>query len=182
MATLFKSLIAVLQIGGGYMITALTLQESLQTNLQTSTIGIFIVFNLISLIGILGGVGLLLNKPYGYPLSIFYQIMQIPYIMTNILVYFFTSGLSFCIIIAENSFNWHLLYGGRFNFAMHSSSLNALGINIIPIISIIFLYRLKKSVNKTSPPNSNTEHTHQTDHSDLETHQYETEKTDNPSS
>jgi len=100
-------------------------------------------------LSIRGGFLLWKGKEKGIGISVIVQIFQIPYIITSSFIYYFVSGLQIVVgtIISSNmikimaTFQLGSLFAVYFENTVKSIEL---GINIIPIVVILYLRRIKK--------------------------------------
>jgi hypothetical protein len=100
----------------------------------------------------IGGFLLFRSKKKGIIISVIAQIFQIPYIVTSSCIYWFSAGFQAIIRIVIESHSvkisgnyfWGCFY--RIFFGNDVRDI-MIGINFIPIIIILYLWKIKKSIN-----------------------------------
>ncbi|MCD6581733.1 MAG: hypothetical protein J7K90_08015 [Desulfuromusa sp.] len=150
MNLLLLRLIAAVEIFGGVwgIVIMLYRMANVLDNLK------FVIFLLLYLIpftlSILAGVFLLKNKVAGLNLSLFVQLLQIPYFALTGLYYSFISGILLGIRISflegTTHYNFNFLFGGYCQIQTGlTAEFAAFGINIFAVVVFGFLlfYKMK---------------------------------------
>jgi len=146
-------LIAIYEMIGGIVGVCITIYTlfSMFESKYIEILGLLLdpVMLILYVLSIRGGFLLWKGKEKGIGISVIVQIFQIPYIITSSLVYYFVSGLQIVVgtIISSNmikimaTFQLGSLFAVYFENTVKSIEL---GINIIPIVVILYLRRIKK--------------------------------------
>ena len=129
---------------------------------EPAIIVICLFFALLFILSIYAGVLLWRKDIRGIDLSIIAQIPQILHLtIPGLFSYSFVSGLSFPLIIeiesakGSISFDFSLEFGSSFDFQSRpSEGVSGIGINLIPMAAIIYLYGLRTKGFPVSPVES----------------------------
>ena len=142
--------ISLIQIIGGILGILISFQFLILLLLPTN---LFIL--LVFLLSLIAGIWLWQEKKLGYLLTYIVQILQVPYIVTNVISYSIVSGLQLAFIIEFSSqilnLNTRFWIGSNANFSIFNEvPFSALGFNIVPLIIILYLvnYQLKQKRQK----------------------------------
>lgn len=153
-----KRLIAVLEIGGGFMgITIMLLSHRWNMNVPVHVWILFVWFTFLFLFGIVSGLALLEKPQLGSALSAVYQAFQIPIVSSPLVTYELLSGL-------QLGFGW--LYGRPavvFEFGARSTLVFwkhtdqwLIGINMLALFFLVYLlFQLRPKVKATEPSSTN---------------------------
>ncbi|MBN2424775.1 MAG: hypothetical protein JXR46_06240 [Calditrichaceae bacterium] len=140
----FLYIIAILQIGGGYL-GIITCMQSIFSSINIPTVIITIPFLSLFLFGIYAGILLLEKKSKGINYSIINFGIQIPYFTSPVLSFYFHSGTYIDLSVGIFNFNYNYLLGSSWYFSILNREIPfALGINLIALIIFIILDRISK--------------------------------------
>jgi len=142
--------ISLIQIIGGVLGILISFQF-LSLHILPISLLILIIF----VLSIIAGIYLWQEKNIGYWLTYIVQVLQVPYVVTNIISYSIVSGLQLAFIIVSSSqilnLNTNFWIGSNANFGIYNEvPFSALGFNIVPVIIILYLvnYQLKQKRQK----------------------------------
>ena len=150
MNKLIKFLLLLCQIGGG-AIGLILVMDNLFSPDQKALI-IHMVFGLIFVFGIVAGVTLLRKPGLGLKLSMIFQAIQIPIIISPAIAYRMFSGATFFIYGGQGGYGAYLHLGGRYFFWFNGGQSWLVGINFIALGFFIFLLSQKKLLTSTVKP------------------------------
>lgn len=150
-------LISLYEIIGGilgictFIILSILMFVSPIVNKNLLTILALIIMIGLYVLSIVAGIVLWRKGPKGINISIIAQAFQIPYVVLSGFTYLFISGLQLgaAVTFAGSSFGLKMLIhigsSGNMDFGSDSKYI-LLGINIVPIIIIFFLKKIKKTI------------------------------------
>jgi len=136
-----KWLLLLFQIGGGAFGLALVAKQLLSTEQTGISLILHIVFTLVFLFGIAAGVALVKKPNLGLLMSLVYQGIQIPIIISPVVAYRMFSGATFFVYGGQTGFGAYLFFGGHYLFWLNGSEPWLVGINFIALALFIFLFR-----------------------------------------
>ena len=139
MNKLLKTIVALLEILGGLVGLALIAGALLDKNLNQGAMIVHIGFVLVFLYGILAGAALIKKPRLGLFLSIIYQGIQIPIIMSSKVSFELFAGATFNIIWHETGFGSNLYFGSRYYFNLNSYQPWCFGVNILAFVLFVLL-------------------------------------------
>ena len=100
-----------------------------------------VIFLILFVLSVLGGVLLWGNKNLGYLFSFIVQLFQIPYIITSSVVYLLVAGASIAPYISSRDMGFTFYIGGKFLFYMGHAVLGyRFGINLIALLFAISIF------------------------------------------
>lgn len=163
----YRGFFIIYCIGGAFAALALILQSLgevarmiisivIENKFENYSFFFFFVYSLfISIYGIFCGLKIANNSPQSRKYVTYYLIPQIPFITISGFTYFMKLGLDFTIYTIFNPAFDQLMelrlnpsIGAYFNInfnLMNNDQLPVLGINFIPVILLLFLYKINKS-------------------------------------
>jgi len=159
-----KTIVLIIQIGGGLLGLGLIGRSLLTEKLTQTAVVIHIAFIFVFLFGIAAGVALVRKPKLGLRLSAVFQAMQIPIIIGLVPSYALASGACFNLYRHATGFGFNFLFGSRYFFSIHNSESWMVGINALALILFILLVkeiRFKAVVAKICEPQTNIEHSPQ---------------------
>jgi hypothetical protein len=137
-----KVLLVVLQIGGGLLGLGLIGRSLWAGDFTSITLIIHGAFAILFVFGILAGVALITKPMLGLVMSLIFQGIQIPIIVSPVIAYNLLSGALFSIYWHETGWgsNWGIL-ASRYYFSINSGEPWYLGINILALVLFVLLIR-----------------------------------------
>ena len=137
-----KIILLIVQIGGGllgfYVIGRVFLTEKM-TPIQVL---ICATFAIVFAFGILAGIALIKKPRLGLILSLIFQAIQIPIIITPVVSYILSSGVYVNYLWHETGWKVeYALLGSRFYFYLNSNEPRCTGVNILALVLFVFLIR-----------------------------------------
>ncbi len=148
MGAWIKRIIAVLQIGGGFMGVILCSEALMNSEKDPIYIAINSVFGFLYLLGIIAGVSLLESGSLGFLLSKIYQFLQIPVMASPYFQYSFVSGLVGIIYWDSNIFSGSFEFGSHSLFIFRPEVSWNVGINIVAACFFIYFMFIKRQTSK----------------------------------
>ena len=136
-----KTIISLIQIGGGLVGIGLIGRPLLTEELPMSTAIIHIAFILVFLFGILAGLALIKKPKLGLLMSTLFQAIQIPIFKGPMAAYSLFSGACFNLYRHEAGFGFNFLFGSSYHFSIGTASPWLLGDNILALILFLLLLR-----------------------------------------
>ena len=136
-----KSIVVILQIGGGFLGLALIGRAVLTEQLTQSSVLIHVAFFFIFSFGIVAGVALIKKQKLGLFLSAVFQAIQIPTILTSVVSYNMFCGATFSVYRYETGFGSNFFFGSRYYFYLNSGMPWLVGINVIALVLFVLLIR-----------------------------------------
>ena len=156
---IFLKIVSIYEILGGmtgaavilFSIVPVLIKQSARPNILFLYF-IVVIFLLLFVLSILGGFFLWRNKGVGYLFSFIVQLIQIPYLVTSILVYTFIAGFSITPYISSRGIGITFYLGGRFLFYVGHAVLGyRLGVNLLALFLAIWILvewkRFQSSIN-----------------------------------
>ena len=141
MNRLLKTIVSLIQIGGGLVGISLIGRSLLSNRLTNSTVIINIVFILVFFFGIMAGLALLTNSKPGLLMSVVFQAMQIPIFKGSTAAYSLFSGACFNLYRHKTGFGFNFLFGSSYHFSIGTGNPWLLGVNILALVLFILLVR-----------------------------------------
>ena len=137
-------LLVALQGGGGGFGLFMVSKQLMTTAQNMESLIIHMSFAVVFLFGIAASVALI-NKPgLGKVMSLIYQGIQIPIIVTASVAYRMFSGATFFIYGGKGNFGFNFHFGGRYLFGVGGSSPYFYGVNVLAVC--LFIYLLKEII------------------------------------
>lgn len=137
-----RRIIAVAQIGGGFMGSTLIIVSLMSEKQDNISGSIQLFFAALFGFGIIAGVALIESSKYGILLSKIYQVIQIPILTSPIVQYAFCSGLFGTVNFSANGFNWDLFVGSRYVFFIGADVSFGFGLNLVAIFFFLALVKM----------------------------------------
>lgn len=140
--------IGVIAVGGGWYAIVLILAMFRDPEFSVGDKFFFIVFSALYIWGILCGIYMISNHKNGIRYSKYFYAIQIPALMTKVVGYSFFSGMYLSVTYSLNfqSITAKFSLGSIFQYNLFASrSEYYFGLNIIPIIILIYLFMLSRS-------------------------------------
>ena len=141
MNTWLKGLVLLLQIGGGLWGLGLIGRSFLAEDLTKIAVIFHGTFIVVFVFGILAGVALIKKPRLGLALSLIYQAIQIPIIISPVVAYTMFSGATFNVYWHKTGWGTNLLFGGRYYFYINSAEPWCAGVNILALVLFVLLIR-----------------------------------------
>jgi len=135
-----KTIISLIQIGGGLVGMGLIGRSLLTAKLPMSTIIIHIAFILVFLFGFLAGLALIKKPKLGLLLSTLFQAIQIPIFKGPMAAYSLFSGACFNAYRHEAGFGFNFVFGSSYHFSINKGEPWLLGVNILAFVLFILLF------------------------------------------
>ena len=137
-----KIFLAIVQICGGLLGIGLIGRVFLGEELAPIEMIIYSAFVIVFAYGILAGVALIWKPRLGLILSLIFQGIQIPYIITPLVSYILSSGVYLNVYWHETGWGAeYALLGSRFYFYLNREGPLFAGVNIVALVLFIFLIR-----------------------------------------
>jgi len=136
-----KTIVLIIQIGGGLLGLGLIGRSILTEQLTQTAVIIHIAFIFVFLFGIAAGVALIKRRKLGLWLSAVFQAIQIPIFIGSAAAYALVSGACLNLYRHATGFGFNFLFGSRYYFAIHSNESWMVGINAIALVLFILLVR-----------------------------------------
>jgi len=142
MNKLLKTCLLISQIGGGLLGIGIIGRVFLAGDLTRISMIVSVAFAIVFAYGILAGVALIKKPRLGLVLSLIFQGIQIPVIITPALSYIVSSGAFLNVYWHETGWGTNFaLLGSRFYFYINSGQPWCAGVNIIALGFFFFLVR-----------------------------------------
>lgn len=137
-----KIFLLIGQIGGGLLGFYVIGRVFLAGNMTPIELMICAAFAIIFAFGILAGVALIKKPRFGLLLSLIFQGIQIPIIITPVVSYILSSGVYVNFLWHETGWKVeYALLGSRFYFYLNSGGPRCSGVNIVALVLFVFLVR-----------------------------------------
>jgi hypothetical protein len=136
-----KTIVLIIQVGGGLLGLGLIGRSILTEQLTQTTVIIHIAFIFVFLFGIAAGVALIKKLKLGLWLSAVFQAMQIPIVIMSTAAYALFSGACLNLYRHATGFGFNFLFGSRYYFAIHNNESWMVGVNAIALVLFILLVR-----------------------------------------
>jgi len=142
MNKLLKTFLVLFQIGGGLLGIGVIGRVLLAGNLTSIAVIINATFVIVFAFGILAGVALIKKPRLGLILSLIFQGMQIPILMTPAVSYILSSGAFLNVYWHETGWGTKFaLLGSRFYFYLNSGEPRCVGVNLVALALFVLLIR-----------------------------------------
>jgi hypothetical protein len=141
MNKILKTLVVLLEVGGGVIGIALIAEAILTESPGQIALMVHLAFVLVFLFGIMAGIALIKKPKLGLLLSLIYQGIQIPIIMSAKLSFDLFSGATFSTFWYETGFGFNFLFGSRYHFYLNSGESWCTGLNILALVLFVLLTR-----------------------------------------
>jgi len=141
MNKLLKTIVSLIQIGGGLVGIGLIGQTLLSDQLPNSTVIIHIAFILVFLFGIFAGLALIKKPKLGLLLSTIFQAMQIPIFKGSMAAYSLFSGACLNAYRHKTGFGFNFLFGSSYRFSIGNGGSWLIGVNFLALVLFILLVR-----------------------------------------
>lgn len=141
MNRVLKTIISLIQIGGGLMGISLIGQSLLSNRLTNSTVIINIAFIVVFLFSILAGAALLINSKSGLLMSAVLQAIQIPIYKGSMLAYSLFSGACLKIYWHKTGYGFNFMFGSSYHFSIGKSNTWMMGVNILALVLFFLLLK-----------------------------------------
>ena len=135
-----KTIVSLIQIGGGLVGIGLIGQSLLTEKFPMSTMIIHIAFILVFLFGILAGLALIKKPKLGLLLSALFQAIQIPIFKGPMAAYSLFSGACLNAYRHEAGFGFNFLFGSSYHFSIEKGEPWLIGVNILAFALFILLF------------------------------------------
>ena len=137
-----RTILVLFQIGGGLLGIGIIGRVLLAGNLTPIAVIINAAFVIVFAFGILAGVALIKKPRLGLVLSLIFQGMQIPILITPAVSYILSSGAFLNVYWHETGWGTDFaLLGSRFYFYLNSEEPWYLGANIVALALFVLLIR-----------------------------------------
>jgi len=136
-----KTIVLIMQIGGGLLGLGLIGRSILTEQLTHTAVIIHIAFIFVFLFGIAAGVALVKRPKLGLWLSAVFQAMQIPIVIMPAAAYVLVSGACLNLYRHATGIGFNFLFGSRYYFSIHSGESWMAGINVLALVLFILLVR-----------------------------------------
>jgi hypothetical protein len=164
MSRSLKTIVSIIQIGGGLVGLGLIGRSLLTEQIIQSTVIVHGIFILVFTFGIVAGVALIMRPKPGLWLCALFQAIQIPIVIFPTAAYALFSGACFNLYRHATGFGFNFLFGSRYYFAIQSGEPWMVGINALALVFFILLVREIRFIAadaKICEPKSNIEQTPQ---------------------
>jgi hypothetical protein len=141
MNKILKTLLVLLEVGGGLIGIALIAEAILTENPDKIGMMVHCGFILVFVFGILAGISLTWKPRLGLLLSLIYQGIQIPIIISSKLSFDLFSGATFSTFWHETGFGVNFFFGSRYCFYINGGQPWCAGVNILALVLFILLIR-----------------------------------------
>jgi len=136
-----KTIVSLIQIGGGLVGIGLIGRSLLAEKLPTSTVTIHIAFIGVFLFGILAGLALMKKPKLGLLMSMLFQATQIPIYKGSTAAYSLFSGACFKIYWHKAGYGFNFIFGSSYHFSIGKSNTWMIGVNVLALVLFILLLR-----------------------------------------
>ena len=137
-----KTVLLLFQIGGGLLGIALVGWAFLERNMMLVEVIIYAAFAIVFAFGILAGVVLIKKPRFGLILSLIFQGIQIPIIVTPVVSYILYTGGFLSVYWQETGWGAKFAFlGSRFYFYLNRGEPWCVGVNIVAVALFIILVR-----------------------------------------
>lgn len=153
-----KIFLLIGQIGGGLLGFYVIGRVFLEGDLTPIEVMISATFAILFAFGFVAGIALIKKPRLGLILSLIFQGIQIPIIITPVVSYILSSGVYVNVFWHETG--WKIEYallGSRFYFYLNRGGPRCTGVNIVALVLFVFLVReiwFKAAAMKISKPES----------------------------
>jgi hypothetical protein len=146
MSNWIRRLFVIVSIGGGFAGCAITTDQIFQSDQSLGFYVVSIVVALAYAAGIYGGVKLIEDEERGMSFLSWYFVAQIPYLISPVFSYQFTSGFTAFAALGSNGSSWGIFYGGRWMFSLLQSGDSgfAFGANFFALWAAWYLRMMLK--------------------------------------
>lgn len=135
-----KIFLVIVQIGGGLLGIGIIGRVLLGENLKPVEMIIAAAFVILFAFGIMAGAALIWKPKLGLILSLIFQGIQIPIIITPVVSYILSSGVYVNVFWHETGWGTeYALLGSRFYFYLKSGGPQCVGVNIVALVLFFFL-------------------------------------------
>ena len=141
MNKLLKTIVLLVQIGGGLVGLGFIGRTFLTKQLTEIAMIIHVAFVLVFSFGIVAGVFLIKRPRLGRLLSAIFQAMQIPLVVGPTVSYALFSGASFNVYKHATGWGFNFLFGSRYYFFLYSGEPWVVGINCVALVLFVLLLR-----------------------------------------
>jgi hypothetical protein len=144
MNKLLKTIVLLVQIGGGLVGLGFIGRTFLTGQLTEIAMIIHVAFVLVFSFGIVAGVFLIKRPRLGRLLSAIFQAMQIPLVVGPTVSYALFSGACFNVYKHATGWGFNVLFGSRYYFFLNSGepwSDTVVGINCVALVLFVLLLR-----------------------------------------
>jgi len=138
---LLKTAVVLMEIVGGLLGLVLIGRSFLTEDPNQIAMIIHGGFILVFLYGIVAGAALIKKPGLGLWLSLIYQGIQIPIIMSSVFSFDLFSGASFNVFRHSTGFGFNFLFGSRYYFYLNSGEPWLAGVNILALVLFFLLIR-----------------------------------------
>ena len=156
-----KTIVLIIQVGGGLIGFGLIGQTILTEQLTQAAVIIHIAFIFVFLFGIVAGLALVKKPKLGLWLSAIFQAMQIPIVIMPTAAYALFSGACLNLYRHATGFGFNFLFGSRYYFSIQNAESWMAGINVLALVLFILLVReirYESAFTKTCKPHPNMEY------------------------
>ena len=137
-----KFFLLLSQIGGGLLGIGIIGRVFLAGNLTPIVVIVNAAFVIVFSFGILAGVALIKKPRLGLILSLIFQGIQIPIIITPVVSYILSSGMFLNVYWHETGWGTNFAFlGSRCYFYVNSGEPWCAGVNIVALVLFVFLIR-----------------------------------------
>lgn len=136
-------ILAVAQIGGGFLGITLVVQQFAANNQNHISATINLAFAALFAVGIIAGVALLEDYKAGVSLSKCYQLLQIPLLSSPLFEYGLACGLFGTIRFGAGGFTWNFAMGSRYIFFINGNAPWNFGLNLVAVLFFVYLLTIK---------------------------------------
>jgi len=147
MKTLFRWILLVLAIGGGFTGLVITVQAMFQS--EANSLPSFVicgVFVILYIFTIVSGLLFADNPRCTIPLMVS-MVLQTPWLSSPILVYSFGAGLRITVGYVDGSFSAGYRFGSDFQFFILGDHPWGIGINLFAVAVLILLMIYRRTLN-----------------------------------
>lgn len=145
-----KIILLIVQIGGGLLGFYVIGRVFLTGKMTPIQVLICATFAILFAFGILAGIALITKPRLGLILSLIFQAIQIPVIITPVVSFILSSGVYVNIFRHETGWGTKFaLMGSRFYFYLNSGESQSIGVNIVALF--LFFCLIREILFKTMP-------------------------------
>jgi hypothetical protein len=152
MKTCFRWILLFASIGGGYLGLMADIEPVSQSGIHDFATGLCFIAALIEFAFITTSALLFADNPKCTTPLMVALILQIPWISSPVLVYWFGAGFYFVVEFIGGHFHGTLNYGSQFALYIQHDDQWGIGINLFAIVFILLLMTYRRTPNKSPEP------------------------------
>jgi hypothetical protein len=153
-----KIFLLIVQIGGGLLGIGIVGRVFLGQDLNKAEMIICAAFVILFAFGILAGTALIWKPKLGLILSLIFQAIQIPVIITPVVSFILSAGVFWNVFRHESGWGTRFtIIGSRFYFYLNRNEPTCIGVNLVALTLFILLIReiwFIKAAQKVERPES----------------------------